>query len=107
MHKHIQALIKAGLVEPLKGQQRGIRPTPKALQQANGLLFIGYIAAGQPIEALENPEPIEVPTFLGCGDSHFVLRVQGDSMIEEGILDGDWIVIERRDYEMIREWNGT
>ena len=98
LHKHVQALVKAGLIQSLNGQQRGIRLTGKALQQINGLPFVGYIAAGQPIEAIENPEPLEVPAFLKRGDNCFVLRVQGDSMIEEGIFDGDWIVVERRDY---------
>src|SRR5205085_8514177 len=51
--------------------------------------LLGNIAAGRPIEAIENPEPIEVPeSLLGRGES-YALRVRGDSMVEEGIHDSD------------------
>ena len=57
--------------------------------------LLGVIAAGQPIEAIENPEPIEVPaSLLGPGE-RYALRVRGDSMIEDGIHDGDLIVVRR------------
>ena len=102
MHKQIQALVETGFIEPLNGQQRGIRLTTKAQQQGSeqgsGLPFVGYIAAGEPIEAIENPESLEIPEQLRRGDNCFVLRVQGNSMIEEGIFDGDWIVVERREH---------
>lgn len=97
LHKHIQALVHAGLVEPANKKQRGIRVIRKYPdQRPNQLPLLGYIAAGQPIEAIENPESIEVPEQL-CGNSPcFVLQVKGYSMIEDGIFDGDWVVIEQR-----------
>ncbi len=104
MHKHIQALIEAGLVEPMDRKQRGIRLTGDACSEYEyeyedeGVPFLGYIAAGRPIEAIENPEPMEVPSFLQGKGENYVLQVQGDSMIEEGILDGDWVVIEQRSH---------
>lgn len=98
LHKHIQALVQAGLVEPMDKKQRGVRLTERAEHTRNQVPFLGYIAAGRPIEAIENSEGIEVPPMLqGSGDT-YVLQVRGESMIEEGILDGDWVVIEQREH---------
>ncbi|HEX4923275.1 MAG TPA: transcriptional repressor LexA [Bdellovibrionales bacterium] len=61
------------------------------------LPLLGWVAAGRPIEAIENREMVEVPRALvGRNGEHFVLRVQGDSMIEEGILDGDQVIIKKQ-----------
>ena len=101
LHKQIQALIDAGLVEPMHNLRRGIRLTQAANEpeasDAEELPLYGYIAAGQPIEAISNPDTIAVPPPLRTQNPCFVLQVRGDSMIEEGILDGDWVVIEQRD----------
>ena len=64
------------------------------------LPFLGLIAAGQPIEAVADHERVDVPQHLltsGNGGDHFVLKVRGDSMIDEGIHDGDLIVVQRRE----------
>lgn len=100
MHKHIQALIDAGLVAPMDRRHRGIRLSDNRAADwpEDSLPFLGAIAAGRPIEAVENPEPLPVPEFLRGNGENYVLRVRGDSMIEEGILDGDWVVIEKRDH---------
>lgn len=96
LHKHIQALIDAGLVEPVNRKQRGIRAIRKIVAQAKQLPMLGYIAAGKPIEAIENPGSVSIPEQL-CGNlTCFVLQIKGDSMVEDGILDGDWVVIEQR-----------
>ena len=97
LHKHVQALIQAGFVEPMAGQHRGIcliadEPTE------DGIPFLGKIAAGRPIEALPQPEQIQVPPHLRTDKPCYVLQVVGDSMCEAGILDGDHVVIEQRDY---------
>ena len=100
LHKQIQALIEAGLVEPMNNLRRGIRlveDEPALGDDREALPLHGYIAAGQPIEAISNPEIIEVPPQLRTPSPCYVLEVRGDSMIEEGILDGDWVVIEHRD----------
>jgi repressor LexA len=58
--------------------------------------LLGTVAAGKPIEAVEDVRAIEVPqSMIGSGD-HFVLQVKGDSMQEEGILDGDFVVIRKQ-----------
>jgi repressor LexA len=97
MHKHIQALVAAGYVEPLSGKQRGVRLRARDEAHAATLPLLGRIAAGHPIEALENPEDLEVPSQLRGRGRCYVLQVDGDSMIDEGILDGDWVVVEQRD----------
>lgn len=103
MHKQIHALIEAGLVEPMNNQRRGIRlveqhqPAQSAANDDNHIPMMGSIAAGRPIEAIENPEQMLVPPSLRSDRPCYVLQVTGESMIDEGILDGDWVVIEQRD----------
>jgi len=101
LHKQVQALIEAGLVEPMNNLRRGIRlAEPEHAVDASDeeeLPMYGYIAAGRPIEAIANPDTIAVPPNLRTPNPCYVLQVRGDSMIEEGILDGDWVVIEQRD----------
>ncbi len=95
LHKHIQALIQAGLVEPTQGLQRGIRLVES--RRPEGIPYLGRIAAGKPIEAIAQAERMQVPEeLLGRGPC-YVLQVAGDSMIEEGIFDGDYVVIEQQD----------
>lgn len=100
MHKQIHALVDAGLIEPMNNQRRGIRLSAQAIHEAandNELPMMGFIAAGRPIEAIENPENLEVPPTLRSDKPCYVLQVKGESMIDEGILDGDWVVIEQKD----------
>lgn len=95
LHKHIQALIQAGLVEPTDGLQRGIRLVDAEAE--DGIPYLGRIAAGSPIEAIPQTERMSVPDeLLGRGPC-YVLQVSGDSMIEAGIFDGDFVVIEQQD----------
>lgn len=98
LHKHIQALIQTGLVEPLSGKKRGVRLVPQEVEAGEGVPLLGTIAAGRPIEALPQPETIEVPGFLRGDRPCYVLQVRGESMIEEGIVDGDYVIIEKRDH---------
>jgi repressor LexA len=103
LYKHIMALIKAGLVEPFTGnKQGGVRLTAQAQfddsTSEQALPFVGSIAAGKPIEAVETISYMTVPDALKTDKPCFVLQVKGDSMIEAGIFDGDWVVIEQRDY---------
>ncbi len=103
LYKHIMALIGVGLVEPFTGnKQGGIRLTAQAQRDdvacEHALPFVGKIAAGKPIEALENISYMAVPEVLKSEKPCYVLQVQGDSMIEAGIFDGDWVIIEQRSY---------
>ncbi|MCP5408841.1 MAG: transcriptional repressor LexA [Chromatiaceae bacterium] len=95
LHKQIQALVDAGLVEPMNNQRRGVRLIQE--EDHTALPVLGYIAAGHPIEAIEQRETIQVPELLRTARPCYVLQVRGDSMIEDGILDGDHIVIEQRE----------
>jgi repressor LexA len=95
LHKHVQALIAAGFVEPLDGRHRGIRLVAQE-PSTDALPFLGRIAAGRPIEALPQGETIQVPPQLRTAGPCYVLQVRGDSMCEAGILDGDYVVIEHR-----------
>lgn len=100
LHKHIQALVRAGLVEPMDGGQRGIRLVARESEHEPaeaGVPFLGSIAAGRPIEAIPQPDYLQVPAELTGSKTCYVLKVCGDSMIEEGILDGDYVVIEQCD----------
>jgi len=98
LHRHIQALVDAGLVEPMQGKKRGVRlaEQPEA-DNDDELPLMGRIAAGRPIEALASPEGFEVPPQLRRDRTCYVLQVEGDSMVEDGIFDGDWVVVEERD----------
>ena len=105
LHKHIQGLIDAGLVEAPNRKQRGVRLTDLALQESQtvemeqeGLPFIGAIAAGKPIEAIEDLTYMTIPEQLKSNKPCYVLQVKGDSMIDDGIFDGDWVIIEQRSH---------
>lgn len=103
LYKHIMALIAAGLVEPFQGnKQGGVRLAAQAQMEDSkpeqGLPFIGSIAAGKPIEAVETISYMTIPEVLKTDKPCYILQVKGDSMIEAGIFDGDWVVIEQRDY---------
>ena len=103
LHRLIQGLIEAGFVEPMDRKHRGVRLTDKARQIAqpventvNMLRYVGVIAAGKPIEAIETHEYMSIPDQIKSDNPCYVLKVKGDSMIEEGIHDGDWVIIEQR-----------
>jgi repressor LexA len=101
MHKQVQALIEAGLVEPMNGQRRGIRLTRTEIANpdastSEGIPFLGKIAAGQPLEAVTDQQRMQIPAWItGDRQNCYILSVSGDSMIEEGILDGDLVIIEQ------------
>lgn len=85
------------LTEPKGFPALGAAVAAAAVAAGARLPLLGVVAAGQPIEALENRETVEVPeSFLGSGE-HFALRVRGDSMVEDGIHDGDIILVRRQE----------
>ena len=68
------------------------------LCKAIELPLAGLITAGQPIEAVMQNETMAVPADLVTDESSFVLKVKGESMIEEGIFDGDYVIVERNHF---------
>ncbi|MBN1818939.1 MAG: transcriptional repressor LexA [Sedimentisphaerales bacterium] len=104
--EHIAALREKGLVTKSRGRARSLRLTAQAsrlLERDRGepeetsdasMPFLGRVAAGTPIEAIENAEPISLTGLFGDQET-FVLQVIGDSMIEEGICDGDYAICKR------------
>ena len=106
IHKHIKALVRKGYLSKenyLSRSLRIVRDGDAAQAPASDLVelpLVGYVAAGLPIEAIEQRnETLTVPVALlgGAGGNHFVLRVRGDSMVEESILDGDYVIVESRE----------
>lgn len=71
---------------------RVLRPKENGFE----LSLVGTVAAGKPIEAVETPDTIEVPSSMLGQGKNFVLRVQGDSMVGDGILDGDFVVVRKQ-----------
>lgn len=104
LHNHIKALINENLIEAPERKQRGIRLTDYAKEMINhsddqnSLPFVGVIAAGKPIEAVENITYMAIPEQLKTQKPCYILKVKGNSMIEQGIYDGDWVIIEQRSY---------
>ena len=97
MHKQVQALAAAGVIRLVPGRQRGIELVEDMEGvdiRPDSLPLLGRIAAGHPIEAIPDLDTLNLTEFL-LGPNRFALRVQGDSMIEAGILDGDTVIIKR------------
>ena len=105
--KHVAHLERKGFLRREKHQKRGLvlPDAPLHPGSAAELPLFGVVAAGAPIESIPGDEQIFVPAdFLRAGD-HYVLRVRGDSMIGDGVHDGDLVVVQRaqeaRDGEMV------
>gem|GEM_PF-15148 len=95
VHEHIDTLVKKGLLSKNRYNARGIKLNEK--NELVSILLKGVIAAGAPIEALEEYETIAVPkNLLSKSGEHFALRVRGNSMLQEGIFDGDTVIIRRQ-----------
>jgi repressor LexA len=99
VHKHLRNLEQKGVIRREHNHSR-------ALEVSNGhehptvsheVPLLGQVAAGHPIEAVESQETISVPEDFVRRDDTFCLRVKGESMVEDGIRDGDYIIVEGRD----------
>jgi repressor LexA len=97
VHKHLKALEEKGELKREEGRARQVEVRPPQNQpHLWEVPLLGLVAAGLPIEALEQPDTISLPEdMLGRGET-FVLQVKGDSMIEDHILNGDRIVVEKK-----------
>ena len=101
VHKHVSNLEKKGLLKRDYNRSRSIDVLPprgrmkQSMTAPLTLPLLGRIAAGRPIEAVATPETISLADFTGSKDV-FVLQVRGDSMQDEAILDGDYVLVEKQ-----------
>jgi len=97
VHKHLQNLERKGHIRRLPNRSRALEVTPRdGATTTVQVPLLGRVAAGTPLEPVEVPESVALPEeLLGRGET-FALRVQGDSMVGDGILDGDVVVVESR-----------
>lgn len=104
VHEHVTNLVGKGVLRRGWNRARSIEPlagadvvgAPLVGTETVEVPLAGTVAAGEPIEAIEIPESITLPRELAGRSETFALRVKGDSMVGDGILDGDLIVVERR-----------
>jgi repressor LexA len=108
VYKHLSLLEKKGLIRRDWNQKRGVEvvdpeesagrsDVPASRSTARELPLFGYIAAGRPLEVETGDEMIAVPEHLTSRGENYVLKVRGDSMVDDGILDGDLVIISRRE----------
>lgn len=99
VHEHLENLEQKGYIRKGYNASRSIElvPTGNGGAAAVDLPLLGLVAAGQPIEAVQDQETVTVPEdFISKGGRHYVLKVRGDSMIDEQIRDGDYVVVNSR-----------
>src|SRR4029077_2963693 len=103
VHKHIQALESRNYLRRLFNQSRSLEVSQKYIQErrrsrqstrATEVPLAGRIAAGSPVEAIEGQDTLQFADFAGKGDT-FALQVSGESMIEDHILSGDYVLVEK------------
>jgi repressor LexA len=99
VHKHLRNLEIKGFIKRMHNHSRALEIAEHGLNgvSGHGIALLGQVAAGLPIEAVEGQDTISVPEEFVRRDNTFCLRVKGESMIDEGIRDGDYIIVEGRD----------
>lgn len=99
--QHVQTLVDKGLLQKADNEARSlqlVKPEEFDEDRSVGLPILGLIAAGQPIETIEgHAETLEVPPFMVGRKHSYVLQVKGDSMIQDGIFEGDYVVIQEKE----------
>ena len=97
VHKHLSNLQEKGFIRRAWNRSRSVELVPtRGGGRAVELPLLGFVAAGSPIEAVAGTETIAVPETLAGKRDSYVLRVKGDSMIDEQIRDGDFVIVEDR-----------
>jgi repressor LexA len=97
VHKHLTNLQEKGFIKRSWNRSRSVELVPtRSGGRALELPLLGFVAAGAPIEAIAGSETIAVPEDLAGRRDTYVLRVKGDSMIDEQIRDGDFVIVEDR-----------
>ncbi|HTT74744.1 MAG TPA: transcriptional repressor LexA [Candidatus Binataceae bacterium] len=98
VHKHLRNLEGKGFIRRMHNHSRALEIAGKEIGAgAREVPLLGLVAAGLPIEANEGQDTITVPEEFVRRDNTFCLRVRGESMVDEGIRDGDYIIVEGRD----------
>ncbi len=113
VHQHVRSLIDKGYLEAGEGKSAYRLPLD-SLGTETSLPYHGKIAAGAPIEAIPGQDHIDLASTF-CGPHRYILRIEGDSMIEAGILDNDYVVIEKSEtarngdivVALINSWEAT
>lgn len=91
---YIEELLKKGFIRKAKNKSRAVLPVDES---SATVMKMGTISAGQPIEPVENPEPVLVPMSMVSGPGqYYALEVKGDSMADDGIWDKDVIVVKHQ-----------
>jgi len=98
VHEHLTNLERKAYIKRAYNESRGIEVLPSdVIPRAASLPLLGTVAAGLPIEAVRIPESIGVPEdFVRRSGNHYVLRVRGNSMIDEQIRDGDFVIVNEK-----------
>jgi repressor LexA len=97
IHKHLTNLERKGMIRRKWNRSRALEVVPQQRRAAAvELPLVGRVAAGAPIEPIEQSDTISVPEELVGRGETFVLRVKGTSMVQDGILDGDYVVVQAR-----------
>ncbi len=94
--QHIEALAEKGLIRKSRHRARSLALTERVEfheQDSERLPLLGYIAAGAPIEAIQGDQKLEVASMFRKPGENFVLQVRGESMIDEQIRDGDFVIV--------------
>ena len=102
VHEHLLALERKSVIKRYDGAVRGIEilePSMNSGLSGIELPMVGFIAAGEPIDAIETPTETVVvaPDMVSKSKRAYVLQVRGDSMVDEGIFDGDFVVLQNQD----------
>lgn len=101
-YEHVEVLINKGVLRKEHGLSRSLEviegKIPKLAAEGMQLPIMGFIAAGLPLEPYTDPDVYfsVSPTMIKGNKPHFILQVKGRSMIEDGILDGDYVIVEHR-----------
>jgi len=97
VHKHLRNLENKGFIRRTHNHSRALEIAREQGRGARAIALLGQVAAGVPIEAIEGRDAISVPEEFVRRDNTFCLRVKGESMVDEGIRDGDYIIVEGRE----------
>ena len=95
IHRYVQSLEDKGYINRIKGNSRGMSLVELPLVSPPTIPLVGKIAAGLPIEAIEDQQELNLAEMF-MGPELFALRVTGDSMIDAGILDDDYVIIKKQ-----------